>query len=143
MVILAVDYGDVRTGIAVCDSLEMLASPVCVIKETYAPKLITKIKEIAVEHKAQMAVVGSPVNMDGTKGERAEKCAELANEINKSLNIPVNLWDERMTTISAHKALNVTDTKGKKRKAVIDEVAATIILQDYLNYRKTLNKNGD
>lgn len=136
MIILSVDYGDVRTGIAVCDKSEMLASPVCVIKETYAPKLVDKIHDLVLQYKPEIVVVGCPVNMDGTKGDRAKKCEELSNMINEKSQVETQLWDERMTTIEAHRALNVTNTRGKKRKAVVDEVAATIILQDFLDYRK-------
>lgn len=136
MVILSVDYGDVRTGIAVCDKSEMLASPVCVIKETYAPKLVNKIHELLKNQNPELIVVGCPVNMDGTKGERAQKCEALAEMIKEQTGVETALWDERMTTIEAHRALNVTNTRGKKRKAVVDAVAATIILQDYMDYRK-------
>lgn len=136
MIILSVDYGDVRTGIAVCDKSEMLASPVCVIKETYAPKLVDKIHDLVLQYNPEIVVVGCPVNMDGTKGDRAKKCEELSNMINEKSQVETQLWDERMTTIEAHRALNVTNTRGKKRKAVVDEVAATIILQDFLDYRK-------
>lgn len=140
MIIMSVDYGDVRTGIAICDAFEMLASPVCVIKETYTPKLIDKISELASQYNPELIVVGSPVNMDGTSGNRAEKCAQLSQMIQEQTKIGTRLWDERMTTIEAHRALNVTNTRGKKRKAVIDEVAATIILQDYLDFRKNTKK---
>jgi len=140
LIIMSVDYGDVRTGIAICDAFEMLASPVCVIKETYAPKLVNKIEELISQYKPELVVVGSPVNMDGTSGQRAEKCAELAQMIQEQTKSQTQLWDERMTTIEAHRALNVTNTRGKKRKAVVDEVAATIILQDYLDFRKNNKK---
>lgn len=139
---MSVDYGDVRTGIAICDSLEMLAYPVCVIKETYVPKLVAKIGELVKLQKPKLIVVGSPVNMDGTSGQRAEKCAQLAQIIEQETAVKTQLWDERMTTIEAHRALNVTNTRGKKRKDVVDEVAATIILQDFLNFRKN-NKNTE
>lgn len=136
MIIMSVDYGDVRTGIAICDALEMLAAPLCVVKETYAPKLVLKIGELIKSHNPELIVVGKPVNMDGTSGQRAEKCLQLADLIAEQTGIQTQLWDERMTTIEAHIALNVTNTRGKKRKAVVDEVAATIILQDFLNFRK-------
>ena len=137
---MAVDYGDVRTELQ-CDKLEMLKSlPVCVIKETYAPKLVDKIEELAIEYKPELIVIGSPINMDGTYGQRAEKCSQLSQMINEQTKIKTQLWDERMTTIEAYRALNVTNTRGKKRKAVVDEVAATIILQDYLDFRKNKNQ---
>lgn len=136
MVILSVDYGDARTGIAVCDKLEFLASPVCVINESYMPKVVKRISELASEKKAELIVVGKPKNMDGSEGFRADKCKELADSLSENVDIPVTMWDERLTTVSAHKALNVTNTRGKDRKAVIDAVSAVMILEDYLKYRK-------
>ncbi len=140
MIILSVDYGDSRTGIAVCDVFEMLASPVCVIKESYAPWLVEKIAEICKEKKPQLIVVGYPKNMDSSEGERAEKCAELAGLISAETNIKSVLWDERLTTVSANTVLNMTNTRGKKRKAVIDAVAAVMILQDYIDFRRNCNE---
>ncbi|HZJ78131.1 MAG TPA: Holliday junction resolvase RuvX [Clostridia bacterium] len=141
MVILSVDYGDSRTGIAACDKLEMLASPVCVITQGYAPKLIAKIVEICNERKPELIVVGYPKNMDSSVGERAQKCADFAKLLEEETKIKTVLWDERLTTVSAHNALNITNTRGKKRKAVIDAVAATMILEDYLNYRRNQNED--
>ncbi len=138
MIILSVDYGDVRTGIAVCDKTEFLASPVTVINESYMPKVSKRIIEVAKERKAEMIVVGNPKNMDGTEGFRAEKCKELAENLSRLIDIPIEMWDERLTTVSAHKALNVTNTRGKDRKAVIDAVSAVMILEDFLKYRKNM-----
>ena len=133
MIILAIDYGDKRTGIAVCDKNEVLASPVSTIYEAYAPKLIEKISEIVSEYNAELVVVGKPVNMDGSEGERAQKCAEFASVLSKTINIPTKLFDERMTTVIAHKSLNVTNTRGKNRKSVVDALSAQIILQDFID----------
>lgn len=137
MVILAVDYGDVRTGLAVCDPLEMLASPVGVLRQTDAEQLCAEIAEIAAERKAERIVLGLPKNMDGTEGFRAESCRAFADLLAKKTGLSVELQDERLTTVSAHRALNMTDTRGKKRKAVVDAVSAVIILEDYL--RRTKN----
>lgn len=136
MVILSVDYGDTRTGLAVCDNLEILASPVCVIKEYNSNRLAEKIVSAAVEKKAEQIVVGLPKNMDGSLGFRAEACKELGSLISEITDIPVVFWDERLTTVSAHSFLNETNVRGKKRKAVIDAVAADIILQDYIDSRR-------
>ena len=136
MKILAVDLGDARTGLAVCDPTEFLASPAGVIHETDFEVILTKVAQAAKEHRAQRIVVGYPKNMNGTVGERAEKCALFAQRLGELAEIPVKLWDERSTTVSAHNILNVTDTRGKKRKNVVDAVAATIILESYLAYRK-------
>lgn len=136
MIIMSVDFGDSRTGIAVCDKSELLASPVCVISEKDFDKCVIKTAEKAKELKAQEIVVGYPKNMNNTIGERAEKCRFFSEELKKLTECPVNLWDERCTTISAHNYLNFTNTRGKKRKAVVDAVAAVIILESYLGYRK-------
>ncbi len=136
MIILAVDYGDARTGLAVCDKHEMLASPVEVVHQYNKDKVIARIAEIAAEYRVERIVVGNPINMNGTQGPRSELCSEFAKNLEQTVGIPVVLWDERSTTVSAHNYLNITDTRGKKRKNVVDAVAATIILENYLQYRK-------
>ena len=136
MIILAVDLGKARTGIAVSDNGESFAFPKTVITEYNTEKLIEKIAAAVKEVGAALIVVGKPKNMDGSEGERARECAEIANKIAESTGVETVLWDERLTTVSAHTALNFTDTRGKKRKEVVDAVAATIILEDYLRFRK-------
>ena len=136
MIILSVDYGDKRTGIAVCDKYEMLASPVCVLNEWNAEVLADKIVEVSKEKKAEEIVVGLPKNMDGSKGFRADACEVLGELLKQRTDIPIKFWDERLTTVSAHKFLNENNVRGKKRKAVVDAVAAEIILQDYIDSRK-------
>ena len=136
MRILAVDYGDARTGLAICDEMEMLASPLDTIYGAWQPKVAEQIVQKAREFGVQEIVVGYPLNMDGSAGERAVKCKEFAQLLESLTGLPVYLWDERGTTISAHRALNETNTRGKKRKAVVDQVAAVVILQSYLEYRK-------
>lgn len=136
MIILSVDYGDRRTGIAVCDKYEMLASPVCVITEWNQQVLAQKIVDIAAERNAEQIVIGLPKNMDGSKGFRADACEELGNVIVSLTEIPVVFWDERLTTVSAHRILNDNNVRGRKRKNVVDAVAAEIILQNYIDSRK-------
>ena len=133
---MAVDYGESRTGIAVCDPTEFLASPVCIIKEKNTLKAIDKIVEKAKELNAQQIVVGHPLNMDGTRGERAEKCTFVKEEVEKLSGIETVLWDERATTKTALGMLTDSGTFGKKRKEVLDAVAATVILENYLRWRK-------
>lgn len=135
MVILSVDYGDMRTGIAICDKLEMLASPVTVITQSYAPKVIAEIEKIISQYKPELIVVGLPKNMDGTSGERAEKCKDFADAISQKTGIKTVMWDERLTTVSAHKALNVTNVRGQKRKEIVDAVSAVMILESFLASR--------
>lgn len=136
MIILSVDYGDTRTGLAVCDKLEILASPVGVIKEYNSSALAKKIASVAAEKHAEQIVIGLPKNMDGSLGFRAEACKELGNLISQETDIPVEFWDERLTTVSAHSVLNENNVRGKKRKAIVDAVSADIILQAYIDSRR-------
>ena len=132
MIILSVDYGDMRTGVAVCDKMGILASPVGVVKGDYAPKVAEEIKKIAMDKKAELIVVGLPKNMDGSEGDRAEKCRSFGEMLENVTGIKTVMFDERLTTISAHRALSVVDVRGQKRKNVVDAVSAVMILEDYL-----------
>ena len=136
MIIMSVDLGKARTGIAISDKDESFAFPKEVILEYNTEKLVEKITAATENYGAELIVVGLPKNMDGSVGFRAKECSEIAEKIKTATEKTVVLWDERCTTVSAHTALNFTDTKGKKRKEVIDAVAAVIILEDYLNFRK-------
>lgn len=136
LIIMAIDYGDVRTGVAVCDKFEMLASPVGLITQRKPELVIEEIKNYASQYKVEQFVVGLPKNMDSSVGERAEKCIEFAQMLSNSTGIEAVMRDERLSTVSAHNVLNNTNTRGKKRKNVVDQVAAVMILQDYIDYRK-------
>lgn len=138
MKIMAVDYGDARTGLAVCDRTEFLASPIGTIEERNAQLLAMKVAHMAEQYEVGEIIVGLPLNMNGSKGPRAEKCEAFADMLSQLTEIPVNMWDERSTTVSAHNILNETNVRGKKRKAMVDTVAATVILEAYLEYRKNL-----
>ena len=140
MVILAVDYGDVRTGLAVCDRSEFLASPVAVITERNRDALVKLVSDKARELKAEEIAVGLPKNMDGSEGFRADACKEFAQLLCEHSGIPTVLRDERLTTVSAHKLMSMNDVRGKKRKNTVDAVAAVIILEDYLAFRKNTLK---
>ena len=136
MKIMAVDLGDARTGIAVCDRTEFLASPVGVIHDTNIESVMQKVAVASKEYDVSEIIVGHPINMNGTLGPRAQLCEDFAENLGKLVDVPVKLWDERATTVTAHNILNMTDTRGKKRKNVVDAVAATVILESYLEYRK-------
>lgn len=136
MIIMSVDLGKARTGIAISDKNESFAFPKTVITEYNTDRLVEKIRLLSKEYEAEMIVVGLPKNMDGSLGFRAEECSIIAEKIKEASSLPVVMWDERCTTVSAHTALNFTDTRGKKRKQVIDAVAAVIILEDFLAFRK-------
>ena len=136
MIILAIDLGHVRTGVAVSDPMEMIASPVGTITERKDDVLLEKLAALAGEKRAEMLVVGLPRNMDGSCGESAQRCQQLGEQLGQMTGLPVTFWDERLTTVSAIGFLNQTDTRGKKRKAVIDTVSAVIILEDFLRSRR-------
>ena len=142
MIIMSVDLGKARTGIAVCENSESFAFPKEVITEYNTERLVEKICLSAKKYSAEIIVVGLPKNMDGSLGRRAYECTEIAEKIKTASNKEVVLWDERCTTVSAHTALNFTDTRGKKRKEIIDAVAAVIILEDYLSFLKNKKESG-
>ena len=113
-----------------------MASPAGVLTEKSFRRCAEQTAEAAKNARAERIVVGYPKNMDGSCGERAQKCEAFAKLLGELTGLETVLWDERCTTVSAHQILNVTNTRGKKRKAVVDAVAAVIILESYLQYRK-------
>lgn len=141
MKILAVDLGKARTGLAICDEGELLASPAGVLNEYNREKLAQQIAQKVQELQAGQIVLGLPRNMDGTEGESAQSARTFAEQLKALVTVPVKFQDERGTTITAHGYLNDTNTRGKKRKAVVDAVAATIILENHLAYRRNHMEN--
>ena len=136
MIIVSVDLGLARTGLAVCDKGEVLASPLSVIHERDRQRLAGKICAAAKEARAEGLVVGLPRNMDGTEGESAAFAREMGARLRSLTGLETVFVDERGTTVTAHGYLNETNTRGKKRKAVVDAVAAVVILEDYLRWRR-------
>lgn len=136
MIIMSVDAGKARTGIAISDKNESFAFPKCVITEYNNARLIEKICKLAREYGAERIVVGLPKNMDGSKGERAQECEALALSVGEHSGIETVCFDERCTTVAAYTALDAAATYGKKRKNVVDAVAATLILESYLSFLK-------
>ncbi len=136
MIILGIDLGKARTGVAICDKGELLASPLTVVTEYHREQLVEKLSALAKENKAELLAVGLPRNMDGSEGESAQNAREIGALLEEATGLPVEFVDERGTTITAHGYLNETNTRGKKRKAVVDAVAATVILEDCLRRRR-------
>ena len=136
MIILGIDLGKARTGVAICDRGELLASPLTVVNEHNRERLIEAVSSLARERGAELLAVGLPRNMDGTEGESAQNAREVGALVKAATGLPVEFVDERGTTVTAHGYLNDTNTRGKRRKAVVDAVAATVILQNYLDYRR-------
>lgn len=136
MKIFAVDYGDSRTGLAICDEREILASPLKTIFERDFDRCVEQTAQAAAESGAGLIIVGDPINMNGTRGERSEKCNLFAEKLRALVEIPVKMWDERSSTVTAITYMNENNKRGKKRKEALDQAAAAVILESYLQYRK-------
>lgn len=135
MRVMAIDYGDARTGIAVSDAAGLLAGYTTVIRSRQADWVADEIARIAAERQADELVMGFPRNMDGTEGPRAELYREFAKSVEEKTGTPVRLWDERRTTIEAHQILHASGKKMKAHKKNVDAVAASLILEGYLAWR--------
>lgn len=135
MRVLAVDYGDARTGIAVSDLLCSIVGSTAVIHSRNREKTVAQILEIIKEKEVGELVVGLPRNMDGSEGPRAQLCREFADQLAQASGLPLTMWDERRTTVEAHQILSDHNYHGKKRKNTVDAVAASLILEGYLGFR--------
>ena len=133
---MAVDYGDARTGIAISDETALLAGETFVITEWSPERVAQKIADAARVRGIGLVVLGNPKNMDGSLGPRAEKSAGLAAVLREEHGLEVVLWDERRTTVDAHRILSEAGVRGTKRKGKVDAVAASLILEGYLNSRR-------
>lgn len=133
---MGIDYGDARTGVAISDLLCTLAGSAVVVPSRNTEKAIADIARLARENEVGEIVVGLPRNMDGTEGARAQLCREFAESLKEATGLPVAMWDERRTTVEAHNILSAHNYHGKKRKDTVDAVAATLILEGYLAFRK-------
>ncbi len=130
-IILGVDYGDARTGLAV--NAGTFAFGAGCVKCEGMKKTAEGVAAAAAERKADLIVVGNPINMNGTEGPRSEKCRAFAAILSEMTGVPVELYDERLTTVTAHNILSELNVRGKKRKDNVDELSATLILQDYID----------
>lgn len=135
MKIMAIDYGDARTGIALSDLLCSIVGSTTVIHSRNAEKTLEEICRIAKENNVGEIAMGLPKNMDGSEGARAQLCREFAMKVEQATGLPVKLWDERRTTVEAHNILSAHNYHGKKRKDTVDAVAASLILEGYLAFR--------
>ena len=136
--IMSVDFGDTRTGLALSDISRYLASGIGYVSPGGILKTADKVAEMALENKASAVIVGLPKNMDGSEGFRADRAKEFADLLRQRLQIPVAMFDERMTTMAASRFLNETNTRGAKRKTVVDTLSAQIILQNVLDRLKMM-----
>ncbi len=135
MKIIGVDFGDVRTGVAVSDALGLTAQGIGTVYGRDPQKVADKVAALIKEQNADLTVVGLPKNMDGSVGFRGEATLNFVEILKTKIDCEIVMWDERLSTVSAINILNETNTRGAKRKAVVDTVAACIILQNYLDFK--------
>lgn len=133
--IMGIDYGDARTGVAISDLLCSIVGTTCVVPSRNREKAIADIVKLARDNAVGEIVVGLPRNMDGTEGVRAQLCREFADALAQMTGLPVQMWDERRTTVEAHNILSQHNYHGQKRKNTVDAVAASLILEGYLAFR--------
>ena len=133
---MGVDYGDARTGIAMSDLLCSIVGSTCVVPSRNTEKAIADIVRLCKENEVGTIVCGLPRNMDGSEGWRSDICREFAQKLEEASGIPVVMWDERRTTVEAHNILSQHNYHGQKRKNTVDAVAASLILEGYLNSLK-------
>lgn len=140
MRIMAVDYGDAHTGVAISDPTGMLAGWTTTIDSRKQDVVVEQLKEIIAQRGVDEIVLGYPKNMNDTKGERVLKSEALVARLEEETGLPIHLWDERLTTVDAHRILSENGRRGKKRKQRVDAVAATLILEGYLGFRRNQNQ---
>ena len=136
MKIMAIDYGDARTGLAISDSLGLLTGFTTVIHAYTPDKVAAAVQDLIRQHQVTELVMGFPKNMDGSEGPRAALYKEFADLLEQTTGLKPVLWDERRTTVDAHRILSQNNVRGKKRKNTVDAVAASLILEGYLSFRK-------
>ena len=134
--IMGIDYGDARTGVAISDLLCSIVGSTYVVPTRNTEKALADIVKLAKDNMVGEIVVCLPKNMNGTEGPRAELCREFAEKLKEATGLPVTMWDERRTTVEAHNILSQHNYHGQKRKNTVDAVAASLILEGYLAFRK-------
>ena len=139
MKIMAIDYGDAHTGVAVSDRTGTLCGFSTVVNAHRPEAVVERLRSLIAEHEVTELVLGHPINMDGTRGPRAEKAEVFAETLRAATGLPVTLWDERRTTVDAHNILARSGKRARERKKTVDAVAAALLLEGYLTYKK---RNG-
>ncbi len=139
MKIMAIDYGDAHTGVAISDRMLTICGFSTVITAYRPETVIEQLQKLIAEHEVTELVLGHPLNMDGSRGPRAEKAEGFAEQLRQATDLPVTLWDERRTTVEAHNIMQANGKRAKERKKTVDAVAASLMLEGYLTYRK---RNG-
>jgi putative Holliday junction resolvase len=141
-IILGLDIGDARTGVAISDELGIAAHPLCTIQRKSRKALLAELQELVTAHKVERIVVGLPLQLDGETGTQAQKVKRFAEKLERQVNLPIIFWDESFTTFEAAQILRGTKKRRKKRKQVIDQVAAVLILEGYLEELRNSRRKG-
>ena len=141
-IILGLDIGDARTGVAISDELGIAAHPLCTIQRKSRKALLAELQELVTAHKVERIVVGLPLHLNDTEGKQAQKVRKFAEKLEQQINLPIIFWDESFTTFEAAQILRGTKKRRKKRKQVIDQVAAVLILEGYLEELRNSRGKG-
>ena len=145
-IILGLDIGDVRTGVAISDELGIAAHPLCTIRRKSRKALLAELQQLVTAHNVEQLVIGLPLQLEGETGTQARKVKQFAEKLEQRVNLPIVFWDESFTTLEAAQILHGTKRRRKKRKQIIDQVAAVLILEGYLeelrNSKRTSQVNG-
>ena len=141
-IILGLDIGDARTGVAISDELGIAAHPLCTIHRKSRKAVLAELQELVTAHKVERIVVGLPLQLDGETGTQARKVKRFAERLEQQVNLPIVFWDESFTTLEAARILRGTKKRRRKRKQVIDQVAAVLILEGYLEELRNSRGKG-
>lgn len=141
-IILGLDIGDARTGVAISDELGVAAHPLCTIQRKSRKAVLAELRELVAVHNVERIVVGLPLQLDGETGTQAKKVKQFAERLAQQVNLPIVFWDESFTTVEAAQILRGTKKRRKKRKQVIDQVAAVLILEGYLEELRSSRGKG-
>ena len=141
-IILGLDIGDARTGVALSDELGIAAHPLCTIQRKSRKAVLAELQELVAIHNVEQIVVGLPLQLDGETGTQAKKVKQFAERLAQQVNLPIVFWDESFTTVEASQILRGTKKRRKKRKQVIDQVAAVLILEGYLEELRNSRRKG-
>jgi len=135
---LGIDLGTVRTGLAIAESEMLVATPLCTVQHASLPEAVTSVSELIARESVEQAIVGLPLRLDGSEGDAARRVRHFAQALSQSARIPVRLWDERLSTVAAQGSLRAQGMKQQRQRRVVDQVAATLLLQSYLEHARSL-----
>lgn len=140
---LGIDLGTVRTGLAIAESEMLVATPLCTVQHASLPEAVQRVSELAQRERIQQAIVGLPLRLDGTEGDAARRVRHFAQALSKAARIRVRLWDERLSTVAAQGSLRAQGVKQHAQRRVVDQVAATLLLQSFLEHEAARSRSRD